>query len=130
LSTPKKPRDFKSFHALPFNPALLPFAARLRKAGNLSEVLLWQQLRNGKLHGLDFDRQKVICNYIVDFFCAQRGVVIEVDGQSHDLKEEQDAERDEKLCELGLVVIRLAAQDVLKELPRVMDTLRVHPDLQ
>jgi hypothetical protein len=63
-------RDTKAYRSLPYNPALCQRARQLRKAGILHEVLLWQRLKNGQLHGLDFDRQKIIGNYIVDFYCA------------------------------------------------------------
>jgi very-short-patch-repair endonuclease len=55
---------------------------------------LWQQLKHKQLLGLDFDRQKIIGNYIADFYCAEKQVVIEVDGSSHDHKAEYDAQRD------------------------------------
>ncbi|MGQ4005164.1 DUF559 domain-containing protein [Francisellaceae bacterium CB300] len=55
---------------LPYNPKLKQRARELRKAGNLSEVLLWQKIKNRQLLGLDFDRQKIIGNYIVDFYSA------------------------------------------------------------
>jgi very-short-patch-repair endonuclease len=86
-------RDTKIFKSLPYNPKLKKRAQELRRAGNLSEVLLWLQLKQGKLLGLDFDRQKIIGNYIVDFFCAQKSLVIEVDGSSHNEKIEYDTQR-------------------------------------
>ncbi|MGY0195985.1 DUF559 domain-containing protein [Leptothrix sp. BB-4] len=85
------PRFTRTYRALPFNPQLKDRAKALRRAGNLSEALLWNQLKKGQLGGLDFDRQKIIGNYIVDFYCAERGVVIEVDGRSHDHRAEDDA---------------------------------------
>ncbi len=86
-------RSTKKYNELPFNPKLRDRAKALRKAGNLSEALLWRQLKNGKLNGYDFDRQKIIGNYIVDFYCARCDVVIEIDGGSHKAKAEYDSER-------------------------------------
>jgi very-short-patch-repair endonuclease len=91
----QKYSDTASYKKLPYNPLLKERARELRKAGNLSEVLLWQQLRNKQFNGLDFDRQKIIGNYIVDFFTSNKNVVIEVDGDSHDFKVEYDTKRDE-----------------------------------
>jgi len=54
---------------LDFNPHLRERARALRKAENLPEVLFWMQVNKGQFYGLDFDRQKVIGNYIVDFYC-------------------------------------------------------------
>lgn len=108
-------------------PALKDRAKELRKAGMLHEVLLWQELKSKKLCGLDFDRQKIIGNYIVDFFCAEKSVVIEVDGSSHDEKQQEDANRDQYLNSLGLEVIRLQVRDVFQNMEGVVRFLKNHP---
>lgn len=115
--------------SLPYNPALRDKAKALRKAGILHEALLWLQLKGKKLNGLDVDRQKIIGNYIVDFYCAEKAVVIEVDGSSHDNKQLEDAERDAYLKSLGLTVIRLLARDVLQNIEGVVAFLGNHPAL-
>jgi very-short-patch-repair endonuclease len=101
----------------------------LRRAGNLSEVLLWNQLKRKQFFGLDFDRQKIIGNYIVDFHCAQQQVVLEVDGSSHDHKIDYDARRDAFLMGLDLTVIHLRDSEVKKNLSGVMNFLLNHPAL-
>jgi len=123
-------RNTKNYYNLPYNPNLRDRARELRKAGILSEVLIWEQLRNGKFKGLDFDRQKIIGNYIVDFFCAECRVVIEIDGNSHNYKVEYDYERDIFLDGLGLIVIHILAGDVLNRLDGVMMMLQNHPSLR
>lgn len=105
-------------------------AKALRKAGILHEALLWLELKSKKLDALDFDRQKIIGNYIVDFYCAEKFVVIEVDGSSHDGKQDEDAERDRYLEDLGLRVIRLLAKDVLQNMEGVVALLKNHPALR
>jgi len=115
--------------SLPFNPALKDRAKALRKAGMLHEALLWNQLKRKQLNGLDFDRQKIIGNYIVDFFCAEKGVVIEADGASHIGREDVDADRDAYLNGLGLVVIRIAVRDILQNMEGVVAFLKNHPAL-
>ncbi len=122
-------RKTKTYKSLPYNPALRDKAKALRKAGILHEALLWLELKGRKLNGLDFDRQKIIGNHIVDFFCAEKDVVIEVDGCSHDHKQSEDIERDRYLQSLGLVVIRLLAKDVLQNMEGVVVFLRDHPAL-
>jgi len=122
-------RKTKIYKALPYNPALRNKAKALRKAGLLHEALLWLELKNKQLHGLDFDRQKIIGNYIVDFYCAEKSVVIEVDGSSHDNKQAEDAKRDSYLHSLGLTVIRLLAKDVLQNMDGVVAFLKNHPAL-
>ena len=102
----------------------------MRKAGNLSEVLLWQQIKSGQLYGLDFDRQKIIGNYIVDFYCSQKSIVIEIDGESHNEKFEYDIKRKEYLRSLGLEIIQLLDIDIKKNLDDVMTYLREHEALR
>jgi len=123
-------RNSKNYFSLPFNPELRERAKELRRAGNLSEVLLWQNFCKGRFRKFDFDRQKIIGNYIVDFYCTNCHVVIEIDGSSHDEKIEYDHERDEFFESLGLVVIHIPASDVLKRLKDVMLMLYKHPALQ
>jgi very-short-patch-repair endonuclease len=105
-------RDTKKYMALPFNSKLKARAKSLRKAGNLAEVLLWNQLKRNQFFGLDFDRQKIIGNYIADFYCAEKQVVVEVDGSSHNDKVEYDRRRDAFLKGLGLEVIHFRDIDV------------------
>jgi very-short-patch-repair endonuclease len=54
---------------IPYNPKLKELARKLRKDMTLSEVLLWQELKSRQMMGYDFDRQRPIDNYIVDFYC-------------------------------------------------------------
>jgi len=118
------------YHDLPYNPELITRAKALRKAGNLSEALLWVEIKNEKLNGLDFDRQKIIDNYIVDFYCAEAGVIIEIDGESHDMKGEYDEIRDNYFNNLGLTIIHIPDKDVRNNLDGVMQYLRNHPVLR
>ncbi|WP_114750031.1 type I restriction endonuclease subunit R [Pleomorphovibrio marinus] len=122
-------RASKNYFSLPYNPKLKEKARELRQAGNLSEVLFWNRVKKRQFKGLDFDRQKIIGNYIVDFYCANYNVVIEIDGSSHDDKVAYDAARDDFLESLGLTVIHIPVNDVLKRMDEVMDMLFDHPAL-
>ena len=131
LPLPKEgKRNTQNYMALPYNPKLKERAQELKKAGNLSEVLFWNQVKNNQFKNLDFDRQKIIGNYIVDFYCANCNVVIEIDGCSHDDKQEYDAARDEYLKGLGLEIIHIADIDIKKNLNTVMAMLFDHPVFQ
>ena len=105
---------------LPCNINLRKFSRELRKAGNLSEVLLWKRLNKKQLLGLDFNRQKIIGNYIVDFFCLEKMLAIEIDGDSHDDKIEYDAERDKYLESLGIKTLRIYDLEVKVNLDGVV----------
>jgi very-short-patch-repair endonuclease len=108
---------------LPYNPKLKPLISGKRKAGILGEVLFWKQVRAKAFYQIDFDRQKVIGNYIVDFYVRTLGLVIEIDGRSHDNKKEYDELRQKYLESLGLRVFRIADFDVRNNLSVVMKEL-------
>lgn len=91
---------------IPYNPKLVPLARKLRNNSTFSEVLLWMELRNKQFLGYDFDRQKPIDNYIVDFFCRELMLAIEVDGSSHIFKYEEDLSRQQRIERFGITVIR------------------------
>ena len=105
---------------LPYNPMLKLRARELRQARNLPEVLFWMQVSKGKFHKIDFDRQRVIGNFIVDFYIKQLGLVIEIDGSSHDNKVEYDKLREEFLLSLGLKVYRIRVENIMRDLSMVM----------
>ena len=74
----------------------------------MAEALFWNEIKDGKFLGLDFDRQKQIGSYFADFYCAEFNLVIEIDGSSHDDKCEYDKRRDKYMENLGLHVIRIS----------------------
>jgi very-short-patch-repair endonuclease len=84
-----------------------------------AEKILWQELRGNKL-GIHFRRQQVIAGFIVDFYCHKAGLVIEVDGDIHDLQQEEDARRERVLSEMGLRVVRFGNEEVMKNLSAVV----------
>jgi len=112
---------------LPYNPKLKDRARDLRKEGTLSEVLFWNKIKNKQFKNYDFDRQKVIGNYIADFFCSTCNVIIEIDGSSHNDKQEYDMSRDKYLSALGLTIIRIKDIDIKKNVSDVMTMLAKHP---
>ncbi|MBP5485190.1 MAG: S-adenosylmethionine:tRNA ribosyltransferase-isomerase [Alphaproteobacteria bacterium] len=120
-------RDTVNYRTLPFNSKLKQRARELRHAHSLPEALLWNEIKNKKLNGLDFDRQKIIGNYIVDFFCASKFLVIEIDDKTHDFKIEYDKARDEYLKSLHLNVIHVSAAEVLKNPHGIFLWLSNHP---
>ena len=108
---------------LPENEDLSAFARKNRKAGNLAEVIFWMQVHRKMFYGPDFDRQKVIGNYIVDFYVKRLGLVVEIDGGSHNEKTEYDSQRDQYLESLGLKVFHTTDFDVLHHVSLVLNDL-------
>jgi very-short-patch-repair endonuclease len=107
-----------------YNPRLKQIARTLRKNMTLSEILLWQQLKNKQLLGNDFHRQKPIDEYVVDYYCPKLKLVLEIDGDSHDGKEEADRIRQEKLESLGLTVLRYWDSDVKNNIDGIVEQFR------
>ena len=96
---------------IPYDPKLKEFAKQLRKNSTLSEVLLWQNIKNKAL-GVQFHRQVPLLDYIVDFYCHELMLAIEIDGDSHLYKYEYDAKRQGELEKAGVVFIRFSDLDV------------------
>jgi very-short-patch-repair endonuclease len=98
-------------------------AIELRRNSTKPERLLWSVLRGKNLGRFKFRRQHAIEPYIVDFYCAAAELVIELDGESHEGRQEYDAERSEFLRDLGLRVVRFTNDDVLTNLEGVADAI-------
>ncbi len=96
-------------------------ARSLRRKMSLPEVLLWRELR-GRPDGLKFRRQHPSGDYVIDFFCLEAGLGIEVDGASHDMgdRPERDVVRDAWLLGQGIEVLRIPARDVLGDVDAVI----------
>ena len=109
---------------IPYNPKLKVFARQLRKNSTLSEVLLWQEIK-GKALGYECHRQVPIDEFIVDFFCHELMLAIEIDGDSHDSKYDYDVSRQGKLEELGVRFIRFSDLDVKKDMNNVIRGLLI-----
>jgi very-short-patch-repair endonuclease len=108
----------------PYNKALKPLANQLRKDSTKSEIRLWCELLSGKrLAGYGFLRQRTSGNDIVDFMCKELKLVIEIDGYSHNFKNEEDIKRDEELNKSGFTVIRFSDKEVVQDLQHVQRTL-------
>ena len=92
-------------------------AKRLRRGMSLPEVVLWQHLRASKLGGMRFRRQHPIGAYILDFYCAEQHLCVEVDGAAHDAPERaaHDDRRTAWLATNGIRVLRFPAADVLND---------------
>ncbi|MFB9864646.1 endonuclease domain-containing protein [Rufibacter immobilis] len=108
---------------IPYKPHLKELAKKLRQNSTLAEVLLWDQLKNKQLLGLDFDRQKSLDQYIVDFYCKNLQLAIEVDGDSHDYAFAEDMLRQQRLESLGVRFLRFTDEEVKQDMNNVLRTI-------
>ena len=109
---------------LPYNKNLTALARKNRSNPTKAESKIWQEvLRMRQFSKYKFLRQKPIGGYIVDFYCAELGMVIEIDGDSHAEAVEYDEVRTNLLNSLGLRVIRYANDDVLRNVEGVYEDL-------
>ena len=98
-------------------------ARQLRKSANPAEQALWAVLKARGLGGWKFTRQLPIGNYIADFVCRERSVVIEVDGSQHLERAACDRARDEYMLAAGYSVYRVPVVSVLREREAVCDSI-------
>jgi very-short-patch-repair endonuclease len=112
---------------LKYDKRLTALARENRKTPTPAEALIWQKvLRSKQLEHHKFLRQKPIGPYIVDFYCAELRLVIEIDGDSHAEQADYDTQRTEYLNALGLRVIRYENRDVINNLPGIYEHLQTN----
>ncbi|MEL6606591.1 MAG: endonuclease domain-containing protein [Cyanobacteria bacterium J06614_10] len=112
-------------HILRYNPKLKDRARQLRNRSTQGEIILWQKLKNSQMMGYDFDRQKPIDQFIVDFYCKSLALAIEIDGPIHDSAEAQayDKERQAHLEGLGIRFLRFKDEAVKKHPNAICQTI-------
>ncbi|MGE3624189.1 MAG: endonuclease domain-containing protein [Bdellovibrionales bacterium] len=99
-------------------------ARTLRREASVHEDRLWFALKDaGKAYGVKFRRQQPIDIFVADFACMRAKLIIELDGQSHDLTGNKDAYRDARLKQCGCTTMRFANEDVKNDLDSVVDTI-------
>ena len=105
---------------IPYNPELKELARDLRKNMTFSEVLLWNELKQKKILGYDFDRQRPVDNYIVDFYCKELSLAIEIDGSTHYYRDVEDEIRQKNLEKLGVHFLRFDDIEIKKNMFNVL----------
>ena len=113
---------------IPYNAKLKEYAREHRNNSTKSEVILWLKLKGSQLYGYDFHRQKPIDNYILDFFCNELMLSIEVDGYSHQLEKVQkkDKIKERRMNDFGITVLRFSDAEVLKDMEHVIRTIEFY----
>ena len=105
---------------IPYNKELKEFSKQLRSNSTLSEVLLWKFLRAKQMKGYTFNRQKPLLDFIVDFYCKELNLVIEIDGESHNHKYKADIKRQNKLETYHLQFLRFTDNEVKNDMNNVL----------
>ena len=107
---------------IPYNPKLTVLARKLRNESTETEIYLWLKLKGKQMYGYDFHRQKPIDNYILDFFCYDLLLGIEVDGYSHEILKvyNNDRIKEKRMNELGITILRFSDFEVLKDMENVI----------
>lgn len=107
-------------------PEIFDRARQLRKDSTEAEEKLWKRLRNRKFEGLKFRRQHPINQFIVDFYCHEKRLVVEVDGGIHNDIEvkERDEGREAELQNFGLRIIRFKNEEIMNDMKQVLEKLK------
>ena len=105
-----------------YKPHLTGPSRKLRKEMTDAERLIWRKIRCKQLNGCQFNRQKPIDKFIVDFYCCRAMLAVEIDGGQHYEEEnmEKDNLRDARLKQLGIKVLRFTNLDVLNNIEGVI----------
>jgi len=98
-------------------------ARQLRRNPTEVERLLWQKLRFWQIDGFKFRRQQPLGNYIVDFVCFERRLIVEIDGGQHAAQREYDAKRDSWLHDQGFIVLRFWNSDIVENMEVVLQSI-------
>jgi len=101
-------------------------AKNLRRNSTKAENLLWGYLRAKQFDELKFRRQQPIGNYVVDFVCFEKKIIMEVDGGQHATKKEKDNKRDKWFKERGFTVLRFWNNEVLTNISGVLEVIRIN----
>ncbi|MGA2625360.1 MAG: endonuclease domain-containing protein [Bacteroidota bacterium] len=107
---------------MPYPHHIIGVARNLRKNATATEKLLWEQLRDRRLAGIKFARQHPFGRYVVDFYCAELKLVIEIDGGVHNapMQEQYDRLRSDELESWGLSVLRVSNEEVLHGMDKLL----------
>ena len=110
---------------------LYQYGRELRQESTEAEKLLWAELRNKKLNGLKFRRQHPLDKFIVDFYCNERKLVVELDGgvQDEQINKEYDEARTAVLTGLNIIVLRFKNEDVTNNLKEVIGKISDAADM-
>ncbi len=113
---------------IPYNPNLKQLARDLRNNSTLGEIILWKKLKGKQFFGYDFHRQKPLLEFIVDFYCAELNLVIEIDGYSHHNEDAyfKDIKKQKELEQYDLHFLRFTDQEIKTQMQNVLRAIEIY----
>jgi leucyl-tRNA synthetase len=99
---------------------IIEAAREMRQFPTRAEALLWEELRRKQLSGFKFRRQHIIYLFIVDFYCSEAKLVIEIDGGIHKAQADYDQYREDVLLTMGYKVLRFTNEEVMGKMSMVL----------
>ncbi|BAN46602.1 endonuclease domain-containing protein [Metapseudomonas resinovorans] len=107
----------------PIDEEHLEFSRALRRTSTDAELYLWHRLRGRQLQGLKFRRQHPVGPFVLDFYCMETCLAVEIDGGQHYLDPRRDQLRDGWLAEQGIRVLRFSSREALRETEAVLERI-------
>ncbi len=113
---------------IPYKAYLKEYAKQLRNNSTKTEIFLWMKLKRKQMFGYDFHRQKPIDKYILDFYCYELNLGIELDGYSHDFIEvfQKDSNKTVRMKSLGITILRFSDDQVLNDMENVLREIEAY----
>ena|SRR6056297_674645 len=103
---------------------VIDLARDLRQNLTQSEKLIWEMIRNKQLDGYRFRCQHPIYRYVLDFYCHEAMLAVEIDGDVHKKREDYDGYRDEFLKSIGITTFRFSTEEVMSNINFVLNNIR------
>jgi len=105
---------------------IIKLAQEMRRNLTPCEEILWIELSEKKISGCKFRRQHPIHRYILDFYCHEKKLAIEVDGKIHQNKYDQDEYRDKYLQSIGIKTVRVTNDEILQDIDKVLSRIKAY----
>ena len=99
-------------------------ARQMRKNPTAAELLLWKRLKNRQLNDVKFRRQHPLFQFIIDFYCHEYKLIIEIDGPIHDFQLAKDHLRDQLFQQKGYTIIRFTNNEILNTIDNVISSIK------
>ena len=103
---------------------IIQLAGQLRKNMTPAEIILWEIIRDKKISGYKFRNQHPVDRYILDFYCHEKKLAIEIDGKIHDQGKDYDNYRDEYLKSAGIEVLRFSNDEIINNTDKIIEIIR------